>query len=167
MLVVFGGLPGVGKSTIARAVSARRRATYLRIDVIEQALRTAGVLSGDVGPSGYMVAYALADANLALGSSVVADSVNPWPETRAAWRDLATARDVAVVEIEVVCSDPDEHRRRVEGRIVDVPGLVGPSWAAVQRHDYRPWAETDLVLDTAQLTAEEAVSRVLAAMDGN
>jgi predicted kinase len=40
MLIVFGGLPGVGKSTIATMLSRRLGATHLRIDSIVQALRT-------------------------------------------------------------------------------------------------------------------------------
>ena len=52
MLVVFGGLPGTGKTTISRVIAARRSATYLRIDVIEQARRSAGGLARDVGASG-------------------------------------------------------------------------------------------------------------------
>jgi len=74
VLIVFGGLPGTGKSTLARLIAQERRATYLRIDTIEQAIRASGMLAGDVGPSGYLVAYALAEANLALGQQVVADS---------------------------------------------------------------------------------------------
>ncbi len=59
MLVVFAGLPGTGKTAVARAVAARRRAVYIRVDAIEQAMRSAGVLAaaGDVGPAGYMAAY--------------------------------------------------------------------------------------------------------------
>jgi predicted kinase len=30
MLIVFGGLPGSGKTTLARAFAQQRRATYLR-----------------------------------------------------------------------------------------------------------------------------------------
>ncbi len=41
MLIVFSGLPGTGKTTIAQAVVRRCGAVYLRIDTIEQALRTA------------------------------------------------------------------------------------------------------------------------------
>ena len=82
MLIVFGGLPGTGKTTIARAFAKERRATYLRIDTIEQALRSSEMLAGDVGPAGYMVAYALAEANLRLGGIVVADSVKRHSERR-------------------------------------------------------------------------------------
>jgi predicted kinase len=60
MLIVLGGLPGTGKTTIARQVAKRCQTVYLRVDVIEQAIRNAGVLAGDVGPAGYMGAYALA-----------------------------------------------------------------------------------------------------------
>ena len=37
-LIVFGGLPGTGKTTLAKAIAGEHAATYLRIDTIEQAL---------------------------------------------------------------------------------------------------------------------------------
>jgi predicted kinase len=155
----------MGKTTVARIVAARRRADFIRIDAIEQAMRSAGVLAkpGGVGPAGYMAAYALAEANPRLGLPVVADCVNPVPETRAAWRQVAAPGPI--VEIEVVCSDAAEHKRRVETRSSDLPGLVPPSWASVRRHEYRPWTEPRLMLDTARLDAETAASMVHAAMD--
>lgn len=85
-LVVFGGLPGVGKSVIAQALLMQCPAFYLRIDTIEQALRESGELATEVGPAGYLIAYALAQANLRQDHVVVADCVNPLPVTRASWR---------------------------------------------------------------------------------
>lgn len=76
-MVVFGGLPGVGKSAIAQQLVAQCGAVYLRIDTIEQALRDSGMLAGDVGAAGYLAAYALARSNLHHGLTVVADCVNP------------------------------------------------------------------------------------------
>ena len=78
MLVIFGGLPGTGKSTIARQLAERLRACYLRIDTIEEAIRTSGVLAprSEVGPAGYITTYRLAADNLRMGAWVVADSVN-------------------------------------------------------------------------------------------
>jgi len=162
MLIVLGGLPGTGKTTIARELVAHLGgAAYLRIDTIEQALRSTGVLPGDVGPAGYVVAYELARSNLSLGQTVVADCVNPLPVTREAWRAVAADVSSRIVEVEVVCSDEAEHRRRVEQRSIDVPGLVPPTWAAVQQHDYAPWSTQRLVVDTAILGALEAAKVIL------
>jgi predicted kinase len=149
LLIVFGGLPGTGKTTLARRIAEERRATYLRIDTIEQALVSSGYLAGDIGPLGYIVAYELARANLRLGGTVVADSVNPLAITRDAWREVAATAPSRVVEIEVVCSDPAEHRRRVESRTADIPGHVQPTWAEVIGRDYEPWTRPRLIVDTA------------------
>ncbi len=149
VLIVFGGLPGTGKSTLAALLARERAATWLRIDSIEQALRASGTLRAEVGPAGYLVAYALAETNLRLGQAVVADCVNPLEVTRHSWRQVAAAAAVPIIEVEVICSDPVEHRRRVETRVVDVPGLVAPDWEAVLRRRYEPWAAPPIVLDTA------------------
>jgi predicted kinase len=58
MLIVLGGLPGSGKSTIAQSLATRMKAIYLRVDSIEQAIRSSGTLAAgtDVGPTGYVAA---------------------------------------------------------------------------------------------------------------
>jgi len=160
MLVVFGGLPGTGKTTIARQIAARHSATYLRIDEVEQAIRAAGVLSGDIGPAGYLVANALAASNLASGLTVVVDCVNPIKESRQGWRETAARAQTRLIEIEVVCSDLAEHRRRVETREPDIHGLILPSWQAVLERNYSPWEEPHLIVDTASLTPHEAIALV-------
>ncbi len=152
LLTAFAGLPGSGKTTLARALAQARRAAWLRIDAIEQALRESGQLAGDdVGPAGYMAAYALAEGNLALGIEVVADSVNPLPVTRAAWRGVAARSGARLLEVEIRCSDRAEHRRRVEGRAVDLPGLLPPAWRDVLDRDYVSWPPEapPLVVETA------------------
>lgn len=85
MLIVFSGLPGTGKTTIAHDLAAATGAVYLRIDTIEQAIRNSGALAQDVGRSGYMVANELALSNLRLGHAVVVDCVNPVLDSRTAW----------------------------------------------------------------------------------
>jgi len=160
MLIVFSGLPGTGKTTIAKALVAATGAVYLRIDTIEQALRNAGVLAQGVGRSGYQVACELALANLRLGNRVVVDCVNPVLESRNAWREIAVQAGARSLDIEVICSDAQEHRRRVETRTTDVPGLTPPTWRSVLEHEYEPWDEAPFCLDTALISPTHAVSLI-------
>jgi predicted kinase len=104
------GLPGVGKTTIARELARATGGVHERIDSIEQALRDAG---HEVEAEGYRVAYAVAEDNLRLCRTVIADCVNPWPLTRSEWRAVAHRAGVRAIDVEIVCG-PDEHRRRVE-----------------------------------------------------
>jgi predicted kinase len=158
MLIVLSGLPGVGKTAIARALARATDTVHVRIDSIEQALRSEGC---DVDGQGYRVGYAVAEDNLRLGRTVVADSVNPWPLTRGEWRGVAARACARALDVEVVCSDADEHRRRVEVREADIPGLKLPSWDDVVARDYRAWDTARLVIDTARLTVDEAVREIL------
>src|SRR5690349_17238713 len=136
LLIVFGGLPGTGKTTIARELSRRHGASYLRIDAIEQSLRAAGLA---VGAIGYVIANEIAAENLKIGRIVVVDCVNPVLASREGWRQTATRNAVRLIEIEIVCSDAGEHRRRVESRVSDIVGLVAPTWHDVVNRAYEPW----------------------------
>jgi predicted kinase len=160
MLVIFGGLPGVGKTAIAQKLARRLGAVYLRIDSIEQALRDSEAVSGPMNDAGYRVAYAVAADNLLLGRTVVADSVNPLRITREAWREVARNAGVESLEVEIKCSDCDEHRRRVESRATNIPGLLLPAWAEVLARKYEPWDREHLEIDSSTLSVEQSVTLI-------
>jgi predicted kinase len=157
MLIIFAGLPGVGKTAIAQELARRLGAVFVRIDSIEQTLRDAGAVSGPMNDSGYRVAYAVAADNVRLGRTVVADSVNPLRITREAWRDVARNAGVGSVEVEIKCSDGEEHRRRVESRAGDIPGLTLPTWEDVVSREYELWDREHIEIDTSHRSVEQSV----------
>jgi hypothetical protein len=90
--------------------------------------------------------------------------VNPWPLTRDEWRGVAEQIGVPLVEVEVVCSDQVEHRRRVESRAADIAGHRVPTWQEVVECDYRAWDRLRLVIDTARQNVPESVKTIVSAL---
>ena len=68
------------------------------------------------------------------------------------------------MEVETVCSDREEHRRRVESRASEVPGLILPDWEAVIGRDYRPWDRDHVTVDTAEHGVAVCVELIRAAI---
>jgi predicted kinase len=164
-LIVLAGLPASGKSSIARGLAARTGAVWLRVDSMDQAIWASGTAPADLRDWTYRAAQALAADNLSLGHDVIADCVNDWQAARDGWQDTAARSGVEVVWLEIVCSDLAEHRRRVETRISDIPGLALPSWDAVRTREYHPWQSKRFSVDTAHKSIAESVTAALACLE--
>ena len=163
MIVAVGGLPGVGKTTVSRELARRLRAAHVRIDALESALVTTGLVrsAADVGPAGYELALAVADTCLAAGGNVVVDAVFPVAISRQPFSDLAERHGVPIHWVRLECSDADEHRRRVESRVFDLPGSGRPDWAAVTGRETDEWTQPHSVVDTSAGNAVDAIQELV------
>lgn len=56
------------------------------------------------------------------------------------------------------------HRRRVESRQSDIPGLAAPAWNDVETCEYQPWNREHLVIDTANRTIEQGLAELNAVL---
>jgi len=145
---VLAGLPGVGKSELARALAQRLGALWLRVDTIEASLLKAGIpRSFETGLAAYLAARDLAEEHLRLRGDVVIDAVNGVEPARQMWRELARSVPAKLQVVEVRCGNREEHRRRVESRAGPTPPLPAPTWEEVLNREYLPWTGSILVVD--------------------
>lgn len=147
-IYVFAGLPGVGKSSIAKQLAKRSRCFHLRVDAVEEPFISSGI---DLTSQGYLAIRNLAIENAELGLGSIIDCVNPWPLTR----EMFNFYGHIVVTVEVFCSNTTVHQSRLNER-----GL-GPTWQEVLDKEYVPWIEADYRFDTLHQTAEEVVEIIV------
>ncbi|OBH18875.1 hypothetical protein EHH44_13075 [Mycolicibacter terrae] len=158
-LVLVGGGPGTGKSTLARKLAEQVGAVVLSTDDVRQELRSSGRLSGEPGSLG---AGLYAPANVAAvyeamlhragryldgGQSVILDGTWRDAKIRADAHRLAVAKHAAVAEIR--CAVPadvaaDRIRNRAPGNSDATPQIA----AALSAQDFQ-W-DTAQRIDTAQ-----------------
>jgi len=141
MLIAMAGLPGAGKSTIGQVVGARLGFTVVSVDPIESAILRAGIDADQpTGLAAYLVAEMQAEAFLTASRSVIVDAVNAVNPAREQWVNLAARLSEQLRFIELVCSDPELHRRRIEGTEPSLP-FLDLTWNAVEQSldEYAAW----------------------------
>ena len=158
-LYILSGLPGVGKSTLGKLLARHTRAMYLRIDTIEHALFDLCAFKAE--GEGYQLSYRLAQDNLSLGVSVIADSCNPVKLSRNEWQQVAKNSGADFVDIEVYCSVVEEHRKRVEDRWKAGDKNRLPTWQDVQNREYHAWQEPVIRIDTSEWSPEQSLQRLM------
>ncbi len=156
-LISFSGLPGVGKTTIAKELAREIGAVYLRVDSAEAAMKNSVLNIHPAEDAGYLILAYLAKDNLSVGFDVIVDTVNPAAITRKMWIEAANEAKADLINIEVICSDQNIHRQRVENRIGDIKGMVVPNWEKVMAREFEPWEESCITVDTSKLSASECV----------
>lgn len=165
-MIVFAGLPGVGKSAVADGVARALGHPILSVDPIEEGMAEAGIApSFTRGLAAYLVAARSARHVLELGQGVIVEAANAEPEGRAVWHDVGNLTGASPVWVHVICSDPTLHRARLEGRTPAYPGVDEPTWEAVSARNagFADWDERRLVVDTVE-PLDKVVTRVVEAL---
>jgi predicted kinase len=164
--IVFSGLPGTGKSSLAEAVGRQLQIPVFAKDWLEATLVGAGLVSNNkdklLGISGYELLTVLAARQFKLGQSVILDCVAATQSIRDQWRELAAQHQAEWRVIECVCSDEQLHQTRLQKRKREIPNWYEIEWSDVQRSKtyFDPWNEQRLVLDSNNSFQENLASAI-------
>lgn len=147
-LIQFSGLPGTGKSSLARQLASKFHFPLLSKDHFEGVLYRAALSDGGSIHS-YQLLLETAELELSLGISLVLDAVFPLPGFRERVREMAAQNKAQLYVIHSFCSDENLHQERLKNRISQVPWSP-VNWEQVQeiRSFYEAWqADEALFLD--------------------
>jgi predicted kinase len=163
-LIVFSGVPGTGKSTLADATGRELRAPVFAVDWLLGSLTPFGGYHQDqLLLSGAEQLTTLAFRQLTLGQSAILDYPAEDLATRTRWRTLAAAAGAEFRVVVCTCSDPRVHRARLEGRERGIPGWhEGGHWPNVERRlaEFPPWTGDVLTIDAVQPMADNLAAVV-------
>ena len=152
-LIIFSGLPGTGKSTLAEALARDLGIPVFAKDWLEATLLRSELKPAceekSLGFAGYELLTILAQRQLTLGQSVILDSVAASQSIRKTWHRLAQQYGADYRVIECLCSDKTIHRLRLKERQRNIPGWHELEWSEVERVKgyYSAWEGEHLVLD--------------------
>ncbi len=157
-LVVFAGLPGTGKTSLARTMARELHAMYLDKDTIKDtAIAVARELKLEraaefAGPLSYELMVGLARDNLTLGLSVVLDSPAGYRTFREKVEQLARSAKADLKLIECICTNEGLLRDRIENRGQELPEYRTRDWETYQhdRAQFERLAGPRLIVDTAE-----------------
>ncbi len=147
-LIIFSGLPGTGKSTLAKRLARELRFPLLCIDdVIGEIPEDAGVPFWD---SRVAILLGLTERQLEVGLSVIVDSVFMNTDRHHA-QELARKYDACFLPIYVFVSNEEVWRERVTTRFGQLNDPDAATWERIQhqRERFREWEpDTALFIDS-------------------
>jgi predicted kinase len=169
VLVIFSGLPGTGKTTLARRLAQTLSVQLFRLDDFV-AFLPAGVLpEGDRFWEEIMaIMLRFVEAQLELGLSVIVDAVFMGPD-RAAAAQIAARHGAAFRPIHTYVSDDAVWRARIETRARQAPAADAvATWARVQdqQRQFAPWAAGAALFVDAAAPLEANLARALRYLAG-
>ncbi|RKF18839.1 hypothetical protein DBZ36_10645 [Alginatibacterium sediminis] len=149
-LIVIGGLPGVGKTTLARDLSKCLELPVFSKDELEAAVSRTGLASNkQMKGVGYELMDTIAQAHIDSCSSVIFDFIASENRITECWPSL---RSMPVKYIECICSDESKHQERILSRVRGIEGWYELSWEDIVqiKSIYSPYTSERLILDTVE-----------------
>jgi len=159
-IILIGGIPGTGKTTLAKEISNRLEIPYFNKDLLESALIGKGICTiEELNGIGYVLMERIALSELKFGRSVILDSVASYKRVNEHWESFKTKE---IRYIECICSDLKLHKTRLESRKRNIPNWYELTWSDIETilKSYGPCFEARLNIDSIK-PLKENVERAI------
>lgn len=162
-LLMLSGLPGTGKSYLARRLSERLRAPVIESDMVRKTLFPQPSYSADESAVVHWVSRLLIKKLLARGVPVILDATNLIESQRELIYRLAEQAEARLVIVQIV-APPEVVRERLERRLVqrEPEDISDATWGVYRRMAERqqPIRRPHLVVDTSE-DIEPALEKII------
>ena len=153
-IIIIGGVPGTGKTTLANELSRILNIPAFSKDELEAAIARKGLSSNkEMKGVGYEIMSTLAKRQLKNDSSAIFDFIASGKRTAELWPDL---NRIKYKFIECVCSNQETHKKRINSRVRNIEGWYELKWEDVLEIEkiYEPLRHDGLVIDSINDLAE-------------
>ena len=160
--IQFSGLPGSGKTTLARKLTSHLQIPVFSKDRIERVLKADGLTDGGSITS-YHLLLDMADEQLSMGVSVILDAVFPLAGFRHRVREIAQQHDADLFVIHTFCSDEQTYQERMTNRVTYHPGWTPKGWEEVLRlrEMYESWSPDDALFVDSIESVDDNLEKIV------
>lgn len=160
--ILFSGLPGSGKTSLARQLATRLQISLFSKDAIDRVLRDDGLIENS-SLTGYHLLMDLAEQQLSLHLSTILDAVFPMQGFRKEVSSIVQKQDARLIVIHTYCSDSNTHRQRMTNRVQYHQGWTPKGWEEVERlaSFYEAWEQDEAIFVDAIYPINENFEKIL------
>lgn len=147
-MIVIGGVPGAGKSTLAKELSKELNIPAFSKDELEAAVSRRGLCNNkETKGVGFEIMAVLAKNQIENNNSAIFDFIASKSRIMEQWPELLESE---IKYIECICSNEDIHRERIQSRNRNIEGWYELVWEDVLtiRKYFQPLMDDRLILDS-------------------
>jgi adenylate kinase family enzyme len=153
-MIVIGGVPGTGKSTLAKALSKELNIPAFSKDELEAAVSRKGLCNNkEMRGVGFEIMAVLAKNQIENNNSAIFDFIASKSRVIEQWPELLESE---IKYIECICSDEETHKKRIQSRNRNIDGWYELVWEDVLpiKRGFQPLMTKRLILDSVNNLGE-------------